>query len=202
MRKIGILGGAFDPIHKGHILIGQQAYAHYNLDEIWVLPNGKPPHKCMTGEGEYLKHRINMIQSAIADIDYFKLNTFEIDSTEDTCYSYATMKSFNDLYEDCKFYFLIGKDSLMSLDRWYHPEILLQYTEVIAFNRDDTPLVKLQSKADILMQEFGGNITVLQENVLEISSTQLRKMIKENVDLSIYLDKQVVEYIRSNNLYI
>lgn len=202
MKKIGILGGAFDPIHNGHILIGKQAYSQLNLDEIWVLPNGKPPHKSMTGDDEYLQHRLNMIKCAISDIDNFKLNTFELDSTKATCYSFETMKIFNELYKDFEFYFIIGKDSLMSLHKWRHPEILLQYTKLVAFNRDDTPLYELENKAQVLMEEFGGNISIIQENILEISSTQLRNMVKEKSDLSYYLDDKVVDYIHSNNLYV
>ena len=71
--KIGIMGGTFDPIHIGHLLLGEFAYEEFGLDEIWYLPNGNPPHKQQTEEKEALRHRVEMIRLSIREVLYFKL---------------------------------------------------------------------------------------------------------------------------------
>ena len=71
--KIGIMGGTFDPIHIGHLLLGEFAYEDFGLDEIWFLPNGNPPHKANADTGTSLEHRIAMIRQAIAGVPHFLL---------------------------------------------------------------------------------------------------------------------------------
>ena len=82
--KIGIMGGTFDPIHIGHLLLGEFAYEDFGLDEIWFLPNGNPPHKETADTGTSLEHRIEMIRKAIEGVPHFRLNLHEA-NTEEHC---------------------------------------------------------------------------------------------------------------------
>lgn len=200
-KKIGILGGAFDPIHKGHMLIGEEAYSRLGLDEIWVLPNGNPPHKTMTNPGKYNNHRLNMIKLAIRDNKEFILNTFEVDEDNKVHYSFETMEVFKDEYPDYEFYFIIGKDSLMSLKYWKSPDKLLSTTNIVAFNRDNTSKSVLEDEANELMNKFGGNIYVIDHDVLEISSSDIRKIVQNEINLDGVIDDLVLEYILNNGLY-
>lgn len=200
MKKIGILGGAFDPIHKGHILIGQQAYEELGLDEIWVMPNGRPPHKSVADENSQ-NHRLAMIQIAINGLDYFHLNKFEMEEKERYYYSYETMRCFANLNSGYEFYFIVGYDSLMSLERWKCPEELLKYTKIVAFNRDQRPVKELEDKSRELMKSLGGDIIVIDKEVLEISSTSIRAMIQSDIDIENVLDKDVHSYIIEHDLY-
>ena len=112
--KVGIMGGTFDPIHIGHLLLGEFAYEDFGLDEIWFVPNGNPPHKETKDSEQALRNRVEMVRLAIEHIPYFKLDLSEADTTKHS-YTYQTMKEFNRLYPDVDFYFILGADSLFSI---------------------------------------------------------------------------------------
>ena len=104
--KIGIMGGTFDPIHIGHLLLGEFAYEDFGLDEIWFLPNGNPPHKETADTGTSLEHRIEMIRKAIEGVPHFRLNLHEA-NTEEHSYTYRTMQEFNQMFPEHEFYFIL-----------------------------------------------------------------------------------------------
>ena len=89
--RIGIMGGTFDPIHNGHLMLGEYAYRKFDLDEVWFMPNGNPPHKQDVSIRRMTNHRVRMTELAIEDIPYFKLCTYETDRTEKS-YTYETME--------------------------------------------------------------------------------------------------------------
>ena len=95
--KIGIMGGTFDPIHIGHLLLGEFAYEDFGLDEIWFLPNGNPPHKKAEDMKDALRHRIEMVRRAIQNIPYFKICLHEANESLHS-YTYKTMQELNELY--------------------------------------------------------------------------------------------------------
>ena len=115
--KIGIMGGTFDPIHIGHLLLGEFAYENFSLDEIWFLPNGNPPHKSTDESGVSLADRIEMVRLATEDIPYFRVNLYEA-SAQKHSYTFSTMKALRGLYPDHEFYFILGADSLFSIEQW------------------------------------------------------------------------------------
>ena len=80
--KIGIMGGTFDPIHNGHLMLGEYAYRQFDLDEIWFMPNGNPPHKASESIESLTKNRVEMVQKAIEGVAYFTLQRYEVDNTE------------------------------------------------------------------------------------------------------------------------
>ena len=126
--RIGIMGGTFDPIHNGHLMLGEYAYQQFHLDEVWYMPNGNPPHKSNPEIRKDLQDRAEMTRLAIEEIPYFRLCTYEIDRKE-TSYSYQTMEYFKETYPQDEFYFIIGADSLFNLETWKCPERLLK-TEI------------------------------------------------------------------------
>jgi len=89
--KIGIMGGTFDPIHKGHLMLGEYAYRQYGLDKVWFMPNGTPPHKDNKKIGSAPEDRMNMVQLAIDGQDIFELQSYEI-TNQDVNYSYKDVK--------------------------------------------------------------------------------------------------------------
>ena len=90
--KVGIMGGTFDPIHIGHLLLGEFAYEDFGLDEIWFVPNGNPPHKETKDSEQALRNRVEMVRLAIEHIPYFKLDLSEADTTKHS-YTYFPLKS-------------------------------------------------------------------------------------------------------------
>ena len=100
--RIGIMGGTFDPIHNGHLMLGEYAYQQFHLDEVWYMPNGNPPHKSNPEIRKDLQDRAEMTRLAIEEIPYFQICTYEMDRKE-TSYSYQTME-----YHRCGFSFQSG----------------------------------------------------------------------------------------------
>ena len=98
--KIGIMGGTFDPIHIGHLLLGEFAYENFSLDEIWFLPNGNPPHKSTDESGVSLADRIEMVRLATEDIPYFRVNLYEA-SAQKHSYTFSTMKALRGMHDPC-----------------------------------------------------------------------------------------------------
>ena len=102
--KIGIMGGTFDPIHIGHLLLGEFAFEEFKLDEIWFLPNGNPPHKDTEEMDTSLTHRIEMVKAANQRFPHFKLSMHE--AKKGISYTYRTMRDFHELYPGNEFYVL------------------------------------------------------------------------------------------------
>lgn len=200
MRKIGIMGGTFDPIHNGHLMLGAYAKAQFSLDEVWFMPNGNPPHKCNESITATTTHRVEMVQLAIAEKEGFVLQPYEAES-EGVHYSYLTMEHFKSVYPDTEFYFIIGADSLFALERWKCPERLVKTCILLAAYRDGRDTDEMQEQIAFLNQKYDADIRLLQTPNVEVSSTDIRKCIKISEDISGMLPEAVLQYIKEHHLY-
>ena len=133
--KIGIMGGTFDPIHNGHLMLGEYAYKEFQLDQIWFMPNGNPPHKSNDTIESQTQNRVEMVKRAIAGIDYFVLQPYEVDNKA-VHYSYKTLEYFKGVYPEHEFYFIIGADSLFAIENWKQPDRLLKTCVILAAYRE------------------------------------------------------------------
>lgn len=197
--KIGIMGGTFDPVHIGHLLLGQFAYEDFGLDEIWYLPNGNPPHK-QTEEGKMaLAHRIEMVRLAIQDRPYFKLCLLEAKETEHS-YTYKTMSELNTQYPEHKFYFILGADSLFKIEKWKYFREIFPTCTILAAMRDDKNVEEMLWQMTYL-ERYGAKIELLRAPLLEISSTAIRSRARNHLSVYYMVPDAVAEYIMKNNLY-
>lgn len=199
--KIGIMGGTFDPIHKGHLMIAEYAYRQFALDEVWFLPNGNPPHKDNPDIAKETKARVEMTALAIADTPYFKLNTYESERTEKS-YSYQTIQHFKESCPEHEFYFIIGADSLLKIETWVHPEEIIRNVIILAAYRDDmdTP-EEMYQQIDDLNRKYGGDIRLLKTPLLDVSSHEIREEIRSGRTGALLLPDKVFDYIRDKHLY-
>lgn len=199
--KIGIMGGTFDPIHDGHLMLAEYAYQLFNLDEIWFLPNGNPPHKNDPSIQKDTRERVRMVELAIADVPYFKLCDYEIKSKKPS-YSYQTMEYLKKTFPDNDFYFIIGADSLFAIEKWSHPEKLIRTVTILAAYRDDmdTP-EEMHQQIDYLNQKYDGDIRLLRTPLLPVSSSEIRSQIESGISEHLPVPESVEEYIRKNHLY-
>ena len=197
MRKIGLMGGTFDPIHTAHIEIAKRAKEQYNLDEVIFMTSGNPPHKKGQDVTDAMS-RLEMVKVAIDGIDGFTASDYEVNKSEYS-YSVNTLKWLHGKYPDAEIYFLIGEDSLDYIDKWYHPEEILELCTVLVYPRIGMETLKrtLIEKQSVL----GGDIRVIDAPVYGVSSTQIRNVIESGADATGLLDSRVYEYIRRNNLY-
>lgn len=198
--KIGIMGGTFDPIHIGHLLLGEFAYEDFGLDEIWFLPNGNPPHKQQDEDKDALKHRVEMVRRAIRDVPYFKLCLYEAKETAHS-YTYKTMRELNALYPENDFYFILGADSLFSIEEWKFFREIFPACTILAAMRDDKDAADMQEKILDLERKYGAKIQILQAPLLEISSTTLRRRAAMGKSIYYMVPDAVAEYIKEHDLY-
>lgn len=203
--KIGIMGGTFDPIHEGHLNLAKSAYRMFELDEVWFLPNGNPPHKEKPSLREHLEDRGNMVCLAIEDTPYFKLCDYEMRRKEPS-YSYETMETLKQKYPDDMFYFIVGADSLFCLEFWKCPERLLKVVTILAAYRGDKDTAeKMNQQIQYLNQKFGGDIRLLCAPMLSVSSAEIRHKIAEGGTSALEglpIPEKVIGYIKEKGLYL
>lgn len=185
MKKIGFLGGTFNPIHNGHIEIARIAAKAAGLEEVILMPAGLPPHK----EGNYeenANHRLNMVRLAAEGEEGISVSDYEM-KKEGKSYSYLTMEHFKEVYKNCELYFILGDEAFCQLHTWKNPERLKAAVKFIVINRDGLSLPEDVIKVKI--------------PPIEISSTMIRNLVKNGENAEKYLNPKVLEYIKENGLY-
>lgn len=197
-RKIGILGGSFDPIHKGHLNIAESAYREFALDEVWFIPAGHSPNKDERGMTPAAA-RVDMTELAIAPYAYFKLSRIEVDA-EGTSYTYRTLTRLKEQYPDTEFYFIMGADSLDYFEHWRHPELICEKAVVLVAVRDTMDIAMIETKIAAVQKLFPAVIYPIRSGRTEVSSTQLREMLKAGKK-SPMLPDAVFSYIMEQHLY-
>lgn len=200
MKRIGIMGGTFDPVHNGHLLLGKQAYREYALDEVWYMPSHIPPHKkdhrIAAGED-----RLAMLSLAVAGIPYFSVSDFEM-RREGNTYTAQTLALLREKYPDARFYFILGADSLYQIEQWYHPEQVLSSAVILVSGREyDTHGVSLEQRIAGLKARYGADIRILHNEEVDIASADIRKRAAEGKDIQKDVPAAVEQYIRSHGLY-
>lgn len=200
MAKIGIMGGTFDPIHKGHLLLGRQAYTEYELDEIWYMPSGQPPHK----KGRRItpaEDRCAMVRLAIADEPRFQLSEFEI-AREGNTYTAQTLKLLAEAYPEHEFHFIIGADSLYEIEGWYHPAEVLAAVPILVAEREyDHEHLTMDQQIAYLSKKYICNIQKLHCREIDVASSDIRRCISEGESIQVYVPAEVEAYILAHGLY-
>ncbi|XCP83762.1 nicotinate-nucleotide adenylyltransferase [Roseburia hominis] len=199
--KIGIMGGTFDPIHNGHLMLAEYAYRNYGLDEVWFLPNGNPPHKQNPAIQKDTFERVEMTRLAISDVPYFKLCTYEAEN-QNKSYTYRTLIHFREKYPQHAFYYIIGADSLCDIETWAHPEILLGLAVILAAYRDDldTP-DEMNTRIQFLNEKYQADIRLLRTPLMDISSHEIREQIAKDENWQSQVPLKVASYIKTQGLY-
>ncbi len=198
--KIGIMGGTFDPIHNGHLMLGNYAYKLFRLDQVWFLPNGNPPHKSSTAIESMTVNRVEMVQKAIQPYVYFRLEKYEVERKE-ISYSYQTMQYFQDRYPEHEFYFIIGADSLFSIEKWVYPEKLLKTCILLAAYRNGKGTQEMLSQIHYLARKYECDIRLMNTPDVKVSSSDIRKRIKEGLPISEFVPEAVEKYIAEKHLF-
>lgn len=197
MIKVGIMGGTFDPIHIGHLILAMEAINYKNFDEVWFIPTGNPNFKQDKNVTDKQK-RFEMVKIATQDNKKFNVCDYEINKNGVT-YSWETMKYLRENY-DYDFYFIMGEDSLMSVETWENAEDFLKNTKILACIRRQEEMSKLDVKIDDLKSK-GYFVEKIPTSFIDISSTKIREKVQTNQDFRYFVPNQVFEYIVRNKLY-
>src|SRR5699024_6188404 len=180
MSRIGLLGGTFDPPHIGHFIIAQEVKTALELDEVWFMPTNQPPHK----EPAYFSSetRLSMLKKATASVSGFFVEPIEL-ARQGKSYTIDTIKLLKNKYPQNTFYFIIGADMVEYMSKWYKIEELLALIEFVGVNRKD-----YTSKTDY-------PVTMVDIPVIDISSTEIRRRLKEGLAVRYFLPHEVYRYM-------
>lgn len=202
-KHIGIMGGTFNPIHKGHVYLAEHAYKQYELDKVLVMPTKKPPHKRYSYiVDEY--HRENMVRIAIEDRAYLEFSSLELNRRGVT-YTYDTLSQLTKEFTDTRFYFILGADSLFQIEDWYGAEHIMKMAVILVSTRHQNELQQVQKRIQYLQDKYEAVIGFIKMPVLPISSEQIRTALEDNKitkDILDAMDQKVLNYIKQNGLYI
>ncbi len=198
--KIGLIGGTFDPIHVGHLLLGEWTREQFGLDEIWFLPAGMPYFK----EGKKVSSRLDrlaMTKRAVMGIPAAKVSSVELER-EGRTYTYETVEALKRLYPEDEFTFVFGADCLDQLDGWRFPDRILAGCRIVAATRGAaSDLTLMREKAQQLSARFGGEIKVMEFPALEISSTLIRQRFEKGLSNRFLIPDAVEQYALKQKLY-
>ncbi len=197
MRKIGFMGGTFDPIHNAHIELAKQAKKQYNLNEVIFMTSGEPPHKKNRGVTDKLL-RYEMVKRAVEDIDGFSASDFEIKESGSS-YSLNTLLWLKERYPEDKICFILGEDSLSDIDKWYKTDRIMRLCTLLVYPRHGMETLEALKKRT--EERYNTKIMIIDAPIYHISSTNIRNMIKDGSDVSDLLPPQVYKYIKENGIY-
>lgn len=196
--KIGIMGGTFNPIHNGHLLLAEAAREELGLEKVLFMPSGNSYMKDSASIASK-QHRIEMTALAIADNPYFELSLMETER-EGATYTCDTLQELKAAFPADEFYFILGADSFMSVERWKNPEIIMQNCILTVSVRGGN-LKAVEEKAVYLRNTFDAKIFLLPERNIDISSTEIRNRLREGRFVKYMLPENVRLYIEENGLY-
>ncbi|MBR5438006.1 MAG: nicotinate (nicotinamide) nucleotide adenylyltransferase [Clostridia bacterium] len=199
--RIGIFGGTFNPVHKGHKKLALEIKEKAELDKVIIMPACTPPHK----QGKELasgEHRLSMCRMMFSE-ECFTVSDLEI-RREGKSYTVDTMTQLKELYPDDELFLIVGSDMLLSFHRWYrYEDILSMATLCVATREDSVSFTQLKAYAEetLSLKSDKNEIIIADIEPYECSSTQIRELINVGADASEYIGDEVNGYIRTNLLY-
>ena len=199
MKKIGVLGGTFDPFHYGHLSIAEAALDEFELDEICLLPNFVQPFKV----GRKITsphHRVNMVNLIAEKHPEFRTLKREAFSDE-VSYTYKTMKSLKEENPENIYYFILGTDSFLNIENWYKAEMLVREFPIIIGERPGYREEETYNLVHKLESAYNADIGILNNNILEISSTEIKDNIRRGISISEMVPPEIERYILDHGLY-
>ena len=198
--NIGVMGGTFDPIHKGHLIVAEEVRARLNLAEILFVPAGQPWLKANSPIAA-AEHRIQMVRLAIADKPYCKLSTMEIERAGPS-YTVDTIAELQgQLGAGDKLFFILGWENLAELPQWHEPSRLIKMCYLVAVPRPGYPAPDLNSlEADI--PGLSHRVILLDTPQIDISASAIRNRVAHGLSISHLVPEPVERYIKEQRLYI
>lgn len=198
-RKIGILGGTFNPIHNGHIALAKSALKAEALDEVILMPSGESYLKSHMQVLD-AKNRYEMVKLAVKDEPFLSVSDMEIMRPGNT-YTYETLTQLKQNAPDDIFYFIVGADNLFSMESWKRPEEIFANCILLVAVRDNMNKYCLSKKCSELKNKFQADIRLLPFENTPISSTQIRERVSQGLGIMDLVPKQVDNYIRKQGFY-
>lgn len=186
--RIGILGGTFNPIHIGHLILAEEVREKLGLNRVIFVPTYLPPHK-NNSDIAAASWRLAMLRLAIKGNKYFSVSDIET-KRDGRSYTIDTLKGFKKIYPNDELYFIIGSDLLRYLDDWKELDEIIKMVKFFVATRPGYPLEKIPS-----------HISTIPIRAVDISGFEIRKAIKENKSFRYLVPEAIYKYIKQNKLY-
>ena len=198
--NIGVLGGNFDPIHNGHIMVAEEVKARLNLAEVLFVPAGQPWLK-VYGHISAAEHRVQMVHLAIANEPCFKLSNIEINRAG-LSYTVDTIADLQAQYgAEAEFFFILGWDTLAQLPLWMEPSRLIQMCHLVAVPRPGYPPPDLKFM-EPKVPGLSRRVILMDKPEVDIDATEIRKRVAQGLSIRHLVPEPVAEYIKQNKLYL
>lgn len=199
MARIGVLGGTFDPIHFGHLVAAENVRHYFALQKVLFVPAGHPPHK----EGREVApahHRYMMAVLATIANPYFFVSSLELDRSGPS-YTIDTLRAFQGDYPQAELHFVTGVDAILELPTWEEPEALLNIARFVAVARPGYPAGRFEAFRRSLAPALQDRVAYLEIPELGISSSDLRRRVREGRPIAYLAPEAVAKYIDKQGLY-
>lgn len=196
-RAWGILGGTFDPVHFAHIRLAEHACRELELEKVIFIPAYIPPHKTDRAITDG-RHRLEMTRLAVRDYEKFEVSDMEL-KLSGASYTARTLTLLAKRHG--RLVFILGADSFMALEGWYHPEIIFARAEIACACRNGIDAAGLRERADFYKEKYKAATHILCMDDTDISSTEIRRLASDGQDISAYVPAAVCGYISENGLY-
>ena len=199
--RVGILGGTFDPVHVGHLIIAEEALSRLALDQLLFIPAGQPWLKADQPLSE-AEHRLKMVELAIASNPRLGVSRIEVDRAGPT-YTIDTLEQLKrDLGEDAQLYFILGLDALEQFHRWEQPERIIELCELAIASRPGYQNSRILDEQLGRFPKLGSKINFVAAPVMDISGSSIRLRASEGRSIKYRVPEAVERYIRQHSLYI
>lgn len=198
--KIGIFGGAFNPVHNGHIKLAENYFNELELDKLIFIPTAVPPHKASANLAS-AQMRFDMLKLAIHGNKDFDISLIEFER-DGKSYTYDTLKQLEKMYPCSEFYLIIGADQFLSFHLWYKwQDILKMVTLCTAARESEAEKQKIKEYALKLEGMDDGKFYLLKAPVIRVSSSEVRNKLSKGMDISNLVDEKVYNYIIEKGIY-
>ena len=197
--RIGIFGGTFNPPHTGHRAAAERAAEELGLDRLFVIPAAIPPHKVLPKNTAEPEDRLAMTRAAFSDMERAEVLDIEL-TRGGNSYTVDTVDEIRTLYPDAEVCLLMGTDMFVTLETWREADRLIGMITPVVFSRGNNDDAVIEGFADHLLKSRGVRTLIIKNEVIEISSTELRTALGERAGRE-YLGDQVYAYIISRRLY-
>lgn len=196
---IGLMGGTFNPIHIGHLIIAEWIKDEWNLEKIIFIPAGNPPHKKKNDLIES-NIRYDLVELAISSNESFEIADFEIVKKE-VSYTIDTIINFRKIYAQDRLYFIIGADTLFQLEKWKGFKELAKMVEFITYSRWGYDKLHIEDRIQTLTRDYGFQIYYSNGPEIQISSSSIRDRLKEGLSIKYMVPDSVIFEIKNKGLY-
>ena len=198
--SLAVIGGTFDPIHNGHLAIAETVLHHYKLQRVLFIPSGHPPHKSDKKVTDP-EHRYQMVLNTVCTYPGFDVTKIEI-TRKGNSYTYDTIRALRTVLPNhAQLYFVIGADAVFDLEKWYEYKKLLTSCVFIAVARPGYDEKKMMQHVQYLTKTYNAQIEIMPWDAVDISSTEIRSMLKNGQSVRQHIPAGVVDYIHEYALY-